>query len=63
MAMESINSISLLMHVLNLVLVLGVLAVLVLAIVALELKAAKNYKRRTAEQPVVTVSEGEGAAE
>ena len=36
----------------------GIDAVLVLAIVALELKAVKNYKRRTAEQPVVTVAEG-----
>ena len=41
----------------------GIDAVLVLALAALEIKAVKNYKRRVSEQPVVTVAEGEGAAE
>ena len=41
----------------------GIDAVLVLALAALEVKAVLNFKRRIAEQPVVTVSEGEGAAE
>lgn len=41
----------------------GIDAVLVLILAALEIKAVKNYKRRVSEQPVVTVSEGEGAAE
>ena len=36
---------------------------LVLILAALEIKAVKNYKRRVSEQPVVTVAEGEGAAE
>ena len=35
----------------------------VLVLAALEIKAVKNYKRRVSEQPVVTVAEGEGAAE
>lgn len=41
----------------------GIDAVLVLILAALEIKAVKNYKRRVSEQPVVTVAEGEGAAE
>ena len=36
----------------------GIDAVLVLVLAALEIKAVKNFKRRTAEQPVVTVAEG-----